>query len=96
MNGTWISLDAGGTEVRYQIGIRLRGQGTRGIRPPNLRVNLPGDRRWKGVTSLNLNVNYTHSQLAGSIVSRAAGLTSEEALAVQGAPQRHQTTPTAA
>jgi hypothetical protein len=83
MNGTFISSDGVETKVRYLIGIRHRGQGSRGARPPNYRVNVPSDRRWNDVTAFVLNTRYTHSQLAGSVVSRKAGVHSEEAVAVQ-------------
>ncbi|MEY2409364.1 MAG: hypothetical protein QOF48_2034, partial [Verrucomicrobiota bacterium] len=83
MNGSFITSDATGTQVRYNVGVRHRGAGSRGVQPPNLRLKIPSDRKWKGVTGLNLNTQYTHSQLAGSIIARKAGLNSEEAIAVQ-------------
>jgi hypothetical protein len=83
MNGTFISSDGIDTKVRYRIGIRHRGQGSRGARPPNYRVNLPSDNRWNGVTAFALNSRFTYSQLAGSVVSRKAGVHSEETVAVQ-------------
>jgi hypothetical protein len=83
MNGTFISSDGIETKVRYRIGFRHRGAGSRGFEPPNQRVNFPSDNRWNGVTAINLNTRYTHSQLAGSVISRKAGVPSEEAIAVQ-------------
>lgn len=83
MNGTFISSDGVETKVRYRIGLRHRGAGSRGYNPPNHRLNIPSDNRWNGVTAFNLNTLFTHSQLAGSVVSRKAGLHSEEAIAVQ-------------
>jgi hypothetical protein len=83
MNGTFISSDGVDTKVRYRVGVRHRGAGSRGWNPPNLRVNIPSDTRWNGVAALNLNTRYTHSQLAGSVLSRKSGVPSEEAIAVQ-------------
>lgn len=83
MNGTLISSDGIDTKVRYRIGLRHRGQGSRGARPPNYRVNLPSDNRWNGVTAFALNSRFTYSQLAGSVAARKAGVHSEEAVAVQ-------------
>jgi hypothetical protein len=83
MNGTFISSDGVETKVRHRIGFRHRGAGSRGFEPPNQRVNFPSDNRWNGVTAINLNTRYTHSQLAGSVASRKAGVPSEEAIAVQ-------------
>src|SRR5262249_7456650 len=83
MNGTFITIDGTGTSVRYLVGVRHRGASSRGAEPPNLRLVVPKDHRWKGVAALNLNTQNTHSQLAGSRITRMAGLTSEEAIPVQ-------------
>ena len=88
MNATWISVDgdvSGGTstQVRYNIGVRNRGHGTRINTPPNYHVNIPGDRSWKGTTGINLNANAAHSQVLGSAVVRRAGVPMAESRAVQ-------------
>ena len=83
MNGTLITIDGTGTEVRYNIGIRERGAGSRGRIPPNHRVNVPTDRRWKGQREFNLNSQYTHSQYAGYLLSRKSGLDTEYARIVR-------------
>jgi hypothetical protein len=83
MNGALVTSDGVDTKVRYRIGIRHRGASSRGANPPNLRVSVPSENRLNGVTSFNLNTRYTHSQLAGSVLSRKAGVHSEEAIAVQ-------------
>jgi hypothetical protein len=83
VNGSFVTIDGTETRIVYQIGVRLRGAGSRGAQPPNLRLQFPTDHKWKGRSAINLNTLYTHSQLVGSILSRKAGLTSEEAIAVQ-------------
>ena len=83
VNGTFVSTDGVRTQVRYLTSFRHRGAGSRGAQPPNLRVQFPTDQRWNGVTAINLNSLYTHSQVAGSVISRKAGLASEDAVAVQ-------------
>ena len=55
MNGTFISIDGTGTEVRYTMGFRNRGHGSRTARPNNIRVNFNNDQKWKGVRAMNLN-----------------------------------------
>ncbi len=77
MNGSFISIDGTGTEVRYNIGLRERGAGSRGRVPANQRVNVPNDRRWKGQREFNLNTQYTESQYAGYLLSRKSGADSE-------------------
>ena len=83
MNGSLITIDGTGTEVRYNIGIRERGAGSRGRIPGNQRVNVPTDRRWKGVREFNLNTQYTHAQYAGYLLSRKSGLDTENARIVR-------------
>src|SRR6185503_14686751 len=82
-NGTFISSDGTGTDVRYNASFRERGAGSRGTEPANQRVNIPTDRRWKGQREFNLNTRYTHAQYAGYLLSRKAGLDSEFARIVR-------------
>jgi hypothetical protein len=88
MNGTWITSDgvlSGGTstQLRYNVGVRNRGHGSRQSVPHNYHVNIPSDRLWKGQAGINLNSQYTHSQVIGSAVMRKAGLAMPDSRAVQ-------------
>ena len=83
MNGSLITIDGTGMEVRYNIGIRERGAGSRGRAPANQRVNVPTDRRWKGQREFNLNTQYTESQYAGYLLARKSGLDTEAARIVR-------------
>jgi hypothetical protein len=83
MNGTWISLDTGGTELHYLCGYRNRGHGSRGANPPNYRINFRSDDRWKGVTALNMNSVNVHVQHLGSVLARKAGVAGANTIAVQ-------------
>lgn len=82
-NGTFIATENGKAEVRYNCGLRNRGEGSRNANPPNYRVNVPSDRRWNGVNALNLNSQYTHSQIAGAAIAGSAGLATEQHRRVQ-------------
>ena len=82
-NMTFVTTDAAETQVRYGASIRYRGASSRVANPPTMRMKIPRDRLWKGLSSLNLNAQYSFSQLIGSVVSRKAGLDSEQATAVQ-------------
>lgn len=73
-NGTAILRRAGREEVRYNIGVRNRGNGSRSASPQSFRVNLPSDRSWEGVTALNLNTQFPDCQILGSVLFRAAGV----------------------
>jgi hypothetical protein len=83
MNGTFISLDATGVEVRYTVGFRNRGHGSRNRKPNNQRVNFASDRTWKGVSALNLNGQYSHVQVLGSVLSLKSGLIGADSRPVQ-------------
>ncbi|HYV29667.1 MAG TPA: lamin tail domain-containing protein, partial [Candidatus Binatia bacterium] len=87
MNGTFITLDGVGTEVRYNCGFRNRGHGSRcpsvpaGV--PNYRVSIPSDRRWKGQRALNVNSQNTPAQILGAVIAKKAGLPGADSRAVQ-------------
>lgn len=83
MNATFISIDPVETLMRYQCGFRIRGAGSRNQVPPNNRLNIPNDRKWKGIDRLSLNCQFTHAQLIGSIVAKRAGLNVADARLIQ-------------
>ena len=88
MNATWIAMDnvvsdGSTTQVRYNVGVRNRGHGTRSNNPNNYHVNIPGDRPWKNTTGINLNSHYAYSQVLGSAMFRRAGVPMAESRAVQ-------------
>jgi hypothetical protein len=83
MNGTFISIDGGGTELRYLAGFRNRGHGSRGADPPNYRINFRSDDDWKSVTALNLNTRQVHVQHLGSVLARKSGAAGANTIAVQ-------------
>ncbi len=73
MNGTFISIDGTGMELRYNVGIRNRGHGTRTGPPNNYHVNFPHDRPWKNIGAISFNCRYTHAQIIGSAIFHMAG-----------------------
>jgi hypothetical protein len=87
MNGTFISIDGEQTQVRYLVGIRNRGEGSRinssGKYRNNYRVDFPDDQPWNGVTAININNRYGYLQLLGSAIWQAAGLPAVDATAIQ-------------
>lgn len=83
MNGTFISIDASGTQTRYLTGIRNRGHGSRPAKPNNYRVNFRSDDRWKNVTALNLNSQRSWLQQLGAALSLKAGVAGAYSRAVQ-------------
>ncbi len=83
MNGTWISLDGAGTELRYNCGFRNRGHGSRCASPPNYRVNIPTDRPWKSRRALNLNTVNTPAQILGATIAKKAGVPGADSRSAQ-------------
>jgi VCBS repeat-containing protein len=86
MNATLVNVDGTGTDIVYNVGVRVRGSGSRFTfvtAVPNLRINIPSDRVWQGVTSINLNTQHTNAQLVGMSLFELAGLASEEGVVVQ-------------
>jgi hypothetical protein len=83
MNATFISVDGVDIKLRYNLGVRNRGHGTRSDFPNNYRLNFPHDRPWKGVTAVNLNKNYPYYQLAGNKLFQLSGLPQPNVTAVQ-------------
>jgi len=83
MNATFISVDGVDIQVRYRVGVRNRGHGSRRPPPNNYRVRFPSDRPWNGVTRININARNTFVQVAGSAVFTLSGLPVAEATAVQ-------------
>lgn len=88
MNATWITADgvfSGGTttQLRYNVGVRNRGHGTRRSRPHNFHINIPSDRLWKNQAGINLNSQYTHIQVLGSALFRRLAVPMADSRAVQ-------------
>ena len=73
-NVTFVSTNGVGTDVRYEAGMRNRGNGSRGTNPHNQRINLPHDRSWQGYKALTINAREPHSQSIGSAVFRYADI----------------------
>ncbi len=77
MQSTFVSHIDGEYKVRHNVGVRIRGSGSRGRNPKNFRVNFPSDDTWEGVHGINLNAQYPYNQLLGMTIFQKAGLPSE-------------------
>jgi hypothetical protein len=83
MNATLIHVDGSGVEIRYLVSVRNRGGSSRIGPPNNYRVEFSHDRPWRGSTAINLNCQYVHAQILGSVLYRAAGIPAATALPVK-------------
>src|SRR6185295_11648852 len=82
-NSTFISFDGTGTELRYLVGVRNRGNGSRARRPQSYKVDFRQDQLWKKTAAINLNTQYSYAQIAGSAIFRRSGVAAAEARPVQ-------------
>jgi hypothetical protein len=84
MNGTFVSIDGTGTDVRYQMGIRNRGGGSRDAQPNNYRVNFGNFNTWhNGAVDINLNSIYSSDEVIGAALAARAGVPGQWATPVQ-------------
>ena len=83
MNGTVVYVDGADVTLRYGVGVRNRGKGSRARPPNNYRINFRHDRPCKGVTAVNINSKYTYLQVLGNALFRMAGLAALDAAKVQ-------------
>lgn len=83
MNGTFISCDGAGIKVRYNVGVRVRGAGSRLQSLQNWRINIPTDRLWYDLSAINLNTRFIHAQIAGSAFALRSGQAAAAARVVQ-------------
>ncbi|MDB6078939.1 MAG: hypothetical protein JWO82_2686, partial [Akkermansiaceae bacterium] len=73
MNATFVGRTGTGTELRYRVELKNRGNSSRLYLPASLRLNFLEQEPWEDVVSLNLNSQTTISQLLGSEIFRRAG-----------------------
>jgi hypothetical protein len=83
MNGTFIAVDGVNASVRYNVGIRNRGHGSRLGPPNNFRLDIPSDRPFNDLTAMNFNSRDVQNQVIGSAVWRLAGFAAPDTAAVQ-------------
>lgn len=82
-NSSFVSNDGTGTEVRYRVGVRNRGNGSRSKQPQGLNLMFPNDDPWNGVTQFNLNTQYTPYQVFGAVLFARSGVPAPQSRAVQ-------------
>lgn len=82
-NGTFISEDGAGTDIRYQIAYRNRGGGSRIASVANYRIDFTNFQPWHNEVKLNLNGTWSTSDIAGSALASAAGIPAQTVTPVQ-------------
>src|SRR5439155_9148510 len=83
MNAALVTVDGTGTKFWYNLGMRHRGAGSRGVAPYNFRISFPSDHLWNGMDAFAMNAHVPQSQIAGNYFARKGGLVSEDPFAIQ-------------
>ena len=83
MNGTFISSDGVGQDLRYLVGIRNRGGGSRNANINNYRVNFGNFNAWHNEVKINLNAIFSADEVVGNALAAAAGVPAQWVSAVQ-------------
>jgi hypothetical protein len=83
MNATFVSVDGAYTDIRYNVGVRNRGNRKRADPPMCYHINFRSDHSWKNVTALNINSKYPHLELMGSVLFQMAGIPAADVRIIQ-------------
>lgn len=78
-NMTFIASIGGDPDVRYRSSMRIRGASSRQHPAKPLRVSIPRDDRWNGISGFNLNPKYSWLQYMGTKLFLASGLPANDA-----------------
>lgn len=82
-NATLVVTRGSETTIRYRASMRIRGNSSRYYQFKPLRIALPSDTPWDGVTAFCLNPRSSHLQFLGSRLMQAAGLRGEDTVPVE-------------
>ena len=82
-NCTFIATRGTESTVRYRASMRIRGNSSRTYVYRPMRISIPSDDRWDGVSSFNLNPKYPYLQYIGMRIMQAAGLPASDAIPVE-------------
>ena len=82
-NQTLIVTRGAETTVRYRSSMRIRGNSSRGYQFKPLRISMPNDSRWEGITDFNLNPRSSFLQFIGFRLFQAAGLPASDTIPIE-------------
>ena len=82
-NVTLVTTDGVNTQVRYEVGMRNRGNGSRSNNPHNQKINIPHDRSWEGLKAFVINAQRPHAQAIGSAIFRYADIPAADATPIE-------------
>lgn len=82
-NLTFIANHGEETAIRYSSRMRIRGQSSRNFIHKPLRIAIPSDHRWDGISEFSLNPKYPWVQFLGMRALQAAGLAAGDSVPVE-------------
>ncbi len=82
-NFTFIASRGSDTTIRYLTSMRVRGNSSRNYTIKPLRISLPTDHRWDGVSDFIINPRGAPVQLLAHRIQRAAGLVTADATPIE-------------
>ena len=82
-NLTFIAHHGEETTIRYCTRMRIRGQSSRNFIHKPLRISIPSDNRWDGVSEFSLNPKFPWVQFLGMRALQAAGLAAGDSVPVE-------------
>lgn len=82
-NMTFISKRGPDSSVRYRSDMRIRGNSSRTYTFKPLRVSIPNDDQWDGITDFAMNPKASHVQFLGMRLFQAAGLPADNAMPIE-------------
>lgn len=83
MNATFINVDADSTDLRYLIGVRNRGGGSRNASVGNYRIDFGDSNIWHSQSKINLNAIYSSDEVVASALLARSGVPAQSVTAVQ-------------
>lgn len=82
-NVTLVATQGDEATIRYRSSMRVRGNSSRSYTIKPLRISLPTDSRWGGISDFNLNPRGAPVAYLAQRLQQAAGLPSSDAIAVE-------------
>ncbi len=82
-NMTFISKRGPDSTVRYRSDMRIRGNSSRSYTFKPLRVSIPNDDKFDGITDFAMNPKASHLQFLGMRLFQAAGLAGDNAMPIE-------------
>ncbi len=82
-NMTFVSTRGSESTIRYRSSMRIRGNSSRTYQFRPLRISLPNEDRWDGISDFPLNPRASFLQFLGMRLFQAAGLAADDSIPIE-------------